>query len=61
MEIPMLNVIANSLMTAARTPNVDTQTTTARTERDIANEARRKTITAFLALARTPADRHMNG
>jgi|GEM_PF-2648606 len=57
----MLNVIANSLMTAARAPNVDTQTTTARKERDIANEARRKKITAFLALARTSADRHMNG
>jgi hypothetical protein len=57
----MLNVIANSLMTAARTQNVGSQPTTARTERDIANEARRKTITAFLALARTPADRHMNG
>ncbi|WP_223475123.1 hypothetical protein [Oricola indica] len=57
----MLNVIANSLMTAARTPNIDTQTTTARTERDIANEAHREKVTAFLALARTPADSHMNG
>lgn len=57
----MLNVIANSLMTATRTPNTDTRTPNARTESDVSNEARRKEITAFLALARTTADRHMNG
>ena len=58
----MLNVIANSLMIASRTPSAEYQhpEATRLAENETARAKRSREIAAFLDAARESADLHMN-
>jgi hypothetical protein len=61
METVMLNVFANSLMIATRTPGIDATPEFPRlTDSHESRTRRRREIAAFIALARSDAYRQLN-